>query len=63
MLARYESDHEVRPGDQLFTDGDEAYELVVVLEGQVDIVDRFGQADENVVIGYGPREFLGELAF
>jgi thioredoxin reductase (NADPH) len=61
VLGGYGSEFAVQPGDQLFTDGDEAYDLIVVLEGQVDIVERFGQPGENVVIGYGPREFLGEL--
>jgi thioredoxin reductase (NADPH) len=61
VLDQYGTECEVRRGDLLFTEGDETYDLIVVLEGQVDIVDRYGQPDESVIIGYGPREFLGEL--
>lgn len=44
----------------LFADGDVSYDLIVILEGGVDIVDHYGTPDEQVIISYGPREFLGE---
>ncbi|HEY6469984.1 MAG TPA: FAD-dependent oxidoreductase [Candidatus Dormibacteraeota bacterium] len=47
-------------GDLLFADGDNTYDLIVILEGAVDIVDHFGKPEEQVIISYGAREFLGE---
>src|SRR5271156_1909176 len=59
-LRRYGAELETRVGDILFADGDETYDLIVILEGSVEIVEHFGKSDENVIISYGPREFLGE---
>lgn len=48
-------------GEVLFADGDKTYDLIVVLEGGVEIVEHYHQPDEVVIITYGPREFLGEM--
>ena len=61
VLRRYGVEHVVAAGDVLFADGDETYDLVVTLEGGVDIVERYGQPDEVVIVTYGPLEFLGEM--
>lgn len=60
VLRRYGTELEVKEGDVLFADGDQTYDLIVVLEGQVDILEHFGRPEENLVISYGAREFLGE---
>jgi thioredoxin reductase (NADPH) len=59
-LRRYGAESEMARGDRLFADGDEGYDLIVLLEGKVDIVDHYGKPEEQVIISYGPREFLGE---
>src|ERR1700722_2559666 len=59
-LRRYGDESEVQRGDLLFAEGDEGYDLIVLLEGKVDIVDHYGKPEEQVIISYGPREFLGE---
>jgi len=61
-LRRYGTEVEVAAGDVLFADGDEAYDLIVVLEGRVEIVDQLGTPNETLIIEYGPREFLGEMS-
>ncbi|HEY3843264.1 MAG TPA: FAD-dependent oxidoreductase [Acidimicrobiales bacterium] len=61
-LYRYGTAADVSRGDLLFTDGDEGYDLIVVLDGRVEIVDNLGAPDEEVVIDYGAREFLGEIS-
>ena len=61
ILKRYGSEHRVTDGEILFADGDRSYDMIVVLEGTVEIVERRGQRDERVIISYGPREFLGEM--
>ncbi len=48
-------------GEILFADGDKSYDMIVVLEGGVEIVEHHGQPDELVIISYGPREFIGEM--
>ena len=48
-------------GEVLFADGDQTYDMIVVLEGRVQIVEHHGQPDEMVIISYGPREFIGEM--
>jgi thioredoxin reductase (NADPH) len=60
-LQRYGSQHHVVDGDILFADGDKTYDLIVVLEGGIEIVEHHGQPDEVVIITYGPREFIGEM--
>jgi thioredoxin reductase (NADPH) len=59
-LRRYGNESEVQAGDLLFADGDESYDLIVILEGKVEIVEHYGMSNETRIIGYGPREFLGE---
>jgi thioredoxin reductase (NADPH) len=51
----------VADGDVLFADGDKTYDLIVVLEGGIEIVEHHGQPDELAIISYGPREFIGEM--
>ena len=60
-LRRYGSEHRVVGGEILFADGDQTYDMIVVLEGAVEVVEHYGQPDEVVIIGYGPREFVGEM--
>ena len=59
-LRRYGAESDVGRGDLLFTDGDQGYDLIVILEGRVEIRDHYGTPEEQVIIAYGPREFLGE---
>jgi thioredoxin reductase (NADPH) len=60
-LGNYGAEVEISAGDVLFADGDQTYDLIVVLEGTVEIVEHFGKSTEDVVISYGAREFLGEI--
>jgi thioredoxin reductase (NADPH) len=60
-LHRYGTEFEVSGGDVLFADGDESYDLIVVLSGRVEVVDHVGAPNEEVIIDYGPREFMGEI--
>jgi thioredoxin reductase (NADPH) len=60
-LKRYGSEHRVTDGEILFADGDRSYDMIVLLEGTVEIVEHHGHSDERTIISYGPREFLGEM--
>ena len=62
VLRKYGSEHPVAAGDVLFADGDVTYDLIVVLEGQVQIVEHRGQPGEKVIAAYGPSRFLGEIS-
>ena len=62
VLRRYGSEHDVAAGEVLFADGDESYDLIVVLDGQVRIIEHFGQPGETLVTTYGPSQFLGEIS-
>ena len=61
VLRRYGTEHAVVEGEVLFADGDETYDLIVVLEGEVEIIEHYGQANEVVITAYGPGEFPGEM--
>ena len=61
VLRRYGSEHDVAVGEVLFADGDVSYDLIVVLAGQVRIIERRGQPGERVIATYGPSQFLGEI--
>jgi thioredoxin reductase (NADPH) len=60
-LSRYGSAHGVVDGEILFADGDQSYDMIVVLEGSIEIVEHHGRPDEARIITYGPREFIGEM--
>ena len=61
VLGRYGHEREAALGDVLFRDGDETYDLVVLLKGEVRIVEHHAQPDEFVIVTYGPGEFMGEI--
>src|ERR1700691_3216090 len=61
VLRRYGSESEVAAGDLLFADGDETYDLIVLLDGGAEIVQDYGRATQTVLATYGPSQFLGEL--
>jgi thioredoxin reductase (NADPH) len=61
VLRRYGDEEDVAAGDVLFADGDETYDLIVLLAGEVRIIQRYGQPGETVIATYGPSTFLGEL--
>jgi len=59
-LAAYGTPRDVEVGDLLFVEGQESYDLVVILEGRVQILRRTGDR-EVVVAEHGAGRFLGEL--
>jgi thioredoxin reductase (NADPH) len=61
VLRRYGTEHAVVEGEVLFADGDETYDLIVVLEGEVEIIEHYGKINEVVITAYGPGEFPGEM--
>jgi thioredoxin reductase (NADPH) len=61
VLRRYGAEEQVGVGDVLFRDGDPTYDLIVLLDVEVEIVEHYGYSDEVVLAVYGPREFLGEM--
>jgi thioredoxin reductase (NADPH) len=61
VLRRYGAEQEVREGDLLWADGDETYDLIVLLDGVIEIVEHYGQPAEVTIATYGPLEFLGEM--
>src|SRR6266853_1028092 len=61
VLYRYGSEQRVAIGDVLFRDGDETYDLIVLLEGEAQIVEHYAQPDEFVIVTYRPSEFMGEI--
>ena len=46
----------------LFADGDETYDLIVLLAGEAQIIERRGQPGETVIATYGRSQFLGEIS-
>jgi thioredoxin reductase (NADPH) len=61
VLHRYGTEQAVEQGEVLFADGDDTYDLIVVLQGEVEIVEHYGHAGEVVIAPYGPGQFLGEM--
>jgi thioredoxin reductase (NADPH) len=60
-LRGYGSERDVAAGDVLFADGDETYDLIMLLAGTADIIEGYGHPGASVVASYGPSEFLGEI--
>jgi thioredoxin reductase (NADPH) len=61
VLRGYGSERDVQVGDLLFADGDENYDLIVLLTGTADIVKDHGHTGASVIASYGPSQFLGEI--
>ena len=61
VLRKYGTEYDVAAGDVLFADGDEAYDLIVMLDGTAEIVKGFGQPGATVIATYGQSQFLGEI--
>jgi len=60
-LRRYGREERVADGEVLFADGDQTYDMIVVLDGSIEIIEHHGHPDEVVIVSYGPREFIGEM--
>ncbi|HEX4219106.1 MAG TPA: FAD-dependent oxidoreductase [Acidimicrobiales bacterium] len=60
-LAAFGYERSVQVGDVLFRAGDESYDFVVVLEGEVEVV-RPDPAGDVVIVTHGAGRFLGELS-
>ncbi|MGA3153824.1 MAG: FAD-dependent oxidoreductase [Streptosporangiaceae bacterium] len=61
-MRRYGSEHRVEAGEVLFADGDESYDLIVLLDAHADIIQKRGWPGETVLARYGPSQFLGEIS-
>jgi CRP-like cAMP-binding protein len=61
LLGRYGTERDVAPGDTLFADGDETYDLIVMLDGTAELVQGYGRPGATVITTYGRFQFLGEI--
>src|SRR5215470_17080801 len=61
VLRRYGTERDVAAGDVLFADGDETYDLIVMLDGTAEIIQGYGQPDATFIAGYSRSQFLGEI--
>src|SRR5215475_5009069 len=61
VLRRYGTEQAVAIGDVLYGAGDRTYDLIVLLDCEVQMIERYGQPGEAVITSFGPREFLGEI--
>src|SRR5690242_538522 len=50
LLRGYGIQRAVESGEVLFAEGDDSYDLIVILSGSADIVEHLGQPDQNVII-------------
>ena len=61
VLRRYGTERDVAAGEVLFADGDETYDLIVMLDGTAEIIQGHGRPGATRIAGYGRSEFLGEI--
>jgi thioredoxin reductase (NADPH) len=61
LLRRYGTERDVAAGDTLFADGDETYDLIVMLDGTAELVQGYGRPGATVITTYGRAQFLGEI--
>jgi hypothetical protein len=55
-------ERDVAAGDVLFADGDESYDLIVLLAGTADIIEGHSQPGTSVVASFGPWSFSARSA-
>jgi thioredoxin reductase (NADPH) len=60
FLMRYGEVRKIEPGQVLFREGDRSYDFIVILEGEVEIVDNF-EGEARTIAVHGARRFLGEM--
>ena len=48
-------------GEVLFAEGDETYDLIMLLDGEVQIVGNASRPADTVIVTYGTGQFLGEI--
>ena len=61
VLRRYGTERDVAAGEVLFADGDETYDLIVMLDGTAEIIQNYGRPDATLIAAYSRSEFLGEI--
>ena len=61
VLRGYGTERDVAAGEVLFADGDETYDLIVMLDGTAEIIQGYGQPGATFIAGYGRSQFLGEI--
>jgi thioredoxin reductase (NADPH) len=61
VLRGYGTERDVAAGEVLFADGDQTYDLIVMLDGTAEIIQGYGRPDARRIAGYGQSEFLGEI--
>jgi thioredoxin reductase (NADPH) len=61
VLRRYGTERDVAAGEVLFADGDETYDLIVVLDGTAEIIQGYGRPGATLIARYGRSQFLGEI--
>ena len=61
MLRGHGTERDVAAGEVLFADGDETYDLIVMLDGTADIIQGYGQPGARLIAGYGRSQLLGEI--
>jgi thioredoxin reductase (NADPH) len=61
VLRRYGKESDVGPGEILISPDEETYDLIVIIDGGVEIIQNHGRPDATVLATYGPSQFLGEI--
>ena len=61
VLRRYGTERDVAAGEVLFADGDETYDLIVVLDGTAEIIQGYGRPGATIIAGYSRSQILGEI--
>jgi thioredoxin reductase (NADPH) len=61
VLRRYGIERDVTAGEVLFADGDETYNLIVMLDGTADLIQGYDRPEATRIAEYGRSEFLGEI--
>jgi thioredoxin reductase (NADPH) len=59
-IAGFGAERPIAPGEMLFSAGEASYDLFVVLDGRVEVVNGEG-LDAVVIVSYGRGGFVGEL--
>jgi len=60
VLRRYGEVRETREGEILFKEGDPSYDFYVILSGEVEIIENFGE-ESRTIARHGAGRFLGEM--
>jgi HEAT repeat protein len=61
-IATNFTERKVQAGEVIFREGDQSYELYLIVSGEVEVVKRYGEDDRMTLVSLSAGQFFGDMA-